>query len=159
KVRNPEVRYYFRFRYGRLTEGMQSAFRDPVLNKVAAFLTDPDILAMVGQRSSVVNFRGIMDDGGSLIIDLGKGELKANSYLLGGFFLAKMKEAAFSRGNLPEEARRPFYLYLDEFQNVAASNFIEVLTEARKYKLYFRLAHQHLDQLDRELRAAIVGNV
>lgn len=159
KITNPEVRAYWRFRYGQLSKGMQAAFREPVLNKLTAFLADSHLLAMVGQRESPVSFRRVMDEGGWLVVDLSKGQLKANASLLGGFFLAKLKEAAFSRGDLPEEARCPFYLYLDEFQNVAAENFVEVLTEARKYKLFLRLAHQHLDQLDRELRVAIFGNV
>jgi hypothetical protein len=114
---------------------------------------------MVGQKESAINLRRIMDEAGWLTIDLNKGELKANAYLLGAFFLAKLTDAGFSRTGISETERRPFYLYADEFQNVASESFVEVLTEARKYKLFFRLAHQHLTQLDWDLRAAIFGNV
>jgi hypothetical protein len=159
RVRNSEVRRYWKERYDPLSEKMQAVYREAVLNKFSAFLADPNILSMVGQKESAINLRRIMDEAGWLTIDLNKGELKANAYLLGAFFLAKLTDAGFSRTGISETERRPFYLYADEFQNVASESFVEVLTEARKYKLFFRLAHQHLTQLDWDLRAAIFGNV
>src|SRR5262245_19570499 len=158
RVRNFEVRRYWKERYDTLSQKMQAVYREPVLNKFSQFLQDPNILAIVGQQQTL-NFRRIMDEAGWLVIDLNKGDLKANAYLLGAFFLAKLTDAVFSRADIPETDRTPFYLYADEFQNVASESFVEVLTEARKYKLRFRLAHQHLAQLDRDVRAAIFGNV
>jgi Type IV secretion-system coupling protein DNA-binding domain len=158
RVKNMAVRHYWQFRYGTLSEKMRAMYREPTVNKFSAFLSDPNILAMVSQKESTVNFRRIIDAGGWLVIDLNKGELKANAYLLGAFFVAKLKEAAFSRVDLAESTRRQVSVYLDEFQNVSTDNFVEILTEARKYKLFFRLCHQHLGQTNRDLKAAVVGS-
>jgi DNA helicase HerA-like ATPase len=157
-VKNVEVRHYWQFRYGTLSDKMRAMYREPTVNKFGAFLSDPNILAMVSQKESTVNFRHVMDNGAWLVIDLNKGELKANAYLLGAFFVAKLKDAAFSRVDLPESARRQVSVYLDEFQNVSTDNFVEILAESRKYKLFFRLCHQNLAQINRDLKAAVVAS-
>jgi hypothetical protein len=158
KVKNVEVNYYWQDRFGKLSEKMQAMYREPTLNKFSVFLSDPNILAMVSQKNSTVNFRRLMDSGAWLAIDLNKGELKSNAYLLGAFFVAKLKEAAFSRVDVPEPARRQVSVFLDEFQNVSTDNFVEILTESRKHKLFFRLCHQTLSQIDRDLKAAVAAS-
>ncbi len=154
-----EVRDYWLYRYNPLSEKMQALYREPVLNKISAFVTDPAIYRILGQPQSTVNFRQAMDQGNWVLLNLSKGRLKDNIRLLGTLFLAKMKQAALSRIDLPEGSRRPFFIYIDEFQNFTGEDLESMLSEARKFCLGLTLAHQNLDQLPRELRSAILGNV
>jgi hypothetical protein len=99
-----------------------------------------------------------MDHKKILLIKLNKGKLRQSADLLGSLFMAKLQLAAFSRANIPIEARVPFYLYIDEFQNFASESFGVVLSEARKYGLSLIMAHQTLEQIPKELRSVILGN-
>ncbi len=154
-----EVRDYWTYRYNQLSEKMQSVYREPVLNKVTAFITDPSIYRILGQRESTVDFRRAMDQGKWVVLNLSKGQLGENLRLLGSLFLAKLKQAALSRIDIPEEDRRPFFVYLDEFQNFLGEDIETILSEARKFRLGLTLAHQNLDQLPVQFRSAIFGNV
>ena len=82
-----------------------------------------------------------MDEGKTVLINLAKGVLRTNSFLLGALFVAKIQMAAMSRVDLPTIERKPFYLYVDEFQNYATLSFAEIMSEARKYGLSLVLAH------------------
>ena len=99
-----------------------------------------------------------MDDGKWLLVNLSKGRLKSNSHLLGAFLVAKLQLSVLSRVDVGKEKRRPFFLFVDEFQNFISEDFETILSEARKYGLGLTLVHQNMDQLDRQLRAAILGN-
>jgi hypothetical protein len=154
-----EIRDYWQYRYNPLSEKMQAIYREPVLNKISRFVTDPSIYRILCQSQSRINFREAMDQGKWVLLNLSKGQLKENISLLGTLFLAKIKHAALSRVGIPERNRRPFFVFVDEFQNFVGNDFEEILSEARKYRLGLTLAHQNLDQVPRELRAAILGNV
>ena len=82
-----------------------------------------------------------------------------NSDLLGFVLVSKLQIAALSRTDMPEEQRRDFYLYLDEFQNFTTDSISTILSEARKYKLSLNLTHQFIQQLDEPIREAVFGNV
>lgn len=159
KVTNSEVRDYWLTRYNQLSEKMQAVYREPILNKVSIFVSDPLIRNMIGQRKSTVNFRKAMDEGKWILLNLSKGRLKENCYLLGGLFITKLQQATLSRSDIPEEKRRNFFLYVDEFQNFAGNNFLDILSESRKYGLGLVFAHQNFDQIDRELCSSIFGNI
>lgn len=131
---------------------------ESTLNKVSSFTSDPRIRLMLSAKHSTVDFRKIMDEGKTILINLAKGVLRTNSFLLGALFVAKIQMAAMSRVELSPSQRRPFYLYVDEFQNYATLSFAEIMSEARKYGLSLILAHQSLVQLDQELRDIILGN-
>jgi hypothetical protein len=60
--------------------------------------------------------------------------------------------------DIPEDARRDFYFYVDEFQNFATTSFIKILSEARKYHLDLMLANQYMAQIPIEVQKAILGN-
>jgi len=101
-----------------------------------------------------------MDEGKILIMNLSKGRIgEDNSALLGSMMITKLQLAAMSRVDTPEEERRDFYLYVDEFQNFATDSFANILSEARKYHLSLVLAHQYIEQLTDSVRAAVFGNV
>jgi hypothetical protein len=113
---------------------------------------------MLSSKKSTINFREIMDQGRVVLINLSKGVLRTNSFLLGALFVAKIQMAAMSRQELPVSQRQPFYLYVDEFQNYATFSFAEIMSEARKYGLSLILAHQSLEQLDEKLRSIVLAN-
>ena len=156
-----EVKEYWQHRYDKLSEKMQAVYREPVLNRISIFTTNPHIRYMIGQSKSTFNFRDAMDHGKWVLINLSKGYLMENSYLLGGLFIAKLQNSAMSRVDIPEKQRKPFYLFVDEFQNfLGGLNDLEaVLSESRKYKLILAMAHQNMAQVDTELRSSILGNV
>lgn len=157
-LKNEEIRDYWDNRFDSLSEKMQAVYREPVLNKISIFLSEPDIRLMLGQKKSSVNFRKIMDEGKWVLINLSKGNLKENTFLLGGLFVIKLYQAALSRTNTPAGNRRPFYLYIDEFQNFSGDGFVDILSESRKYGLSLTLANQNLAQLDRDLLSSIFAN-
>lgn len=133
----------------------------PVLNKVGAFVANPIIRNIIGQPRSTFNIRQIMDEGKILIVNLSRGLIgEDNASILGSFLVTKIQLAAMSRADIPNiEDRRPFYLYVDEFQNFATDSFAVILSEARKYGLNLTVANQYISQLQDTVRNAVFGNV
>ena len=133
----------------------------PVLNKVGAFTANPIIRNIIGQPKSTFNIRQIMDEGKILIVNLSKGLIgEDNAGILGSFLVTKIQLAAMSRSDIPNIAdRRPFYLYVDEFQNFATDSFATILSEARKYALNLTVANQYIGQMTDTVRDAVFGNV
>lgn len=133
----------------------------PVLNKVGAFTANPIIRNIIGQPRSTFNIREIMDEGKILIVNLSKGLIgEDNAGILGAFLVTKVQLAAMSRSDISDlEDRRPFYLYVDEFQNFATDSFATILSEARKYGLNLTVANQYISQMSDTVRNAVFGNV
>ncbi|MEO5691038.1 MAG: type IV secretion system DNA-binding domain-containing protein, partial [Candidatus Saccharimonadales bacterium] len=133
----------------------------PVLNKVGAFTANPIIRNIIGQPKSTFNVRQMMDEGKILIVNLSKGLIgEDNAGILGAFIVTKIQLAAMSRSDIPNiEDRRPFYLYVDEFQNFATDSFATILSEARKYGLNLTVANQYISQMSDTVRDAVFGNV
>ena len=133
----------------------------PVLNKVGAFTANPIIRNIIGQPKSTFNIRQIMDEGKILIVNLSKGLIgEDNAGILGSFLVTKIQLAAMSRSDIERiEDRRPFYLYVDEFQNFATDSFATILSEARKYGLNLTVANQYVSQMQDTVRDAVFGNV
>jgi hypothetical protein len=132
-----------------------------VLNKVGAFTANPIIRNIIGQPSSTFNIRKLMDEGKILIVNLSKGLLgEDNASILGAFMVIKIQLAAMSRADIKNiDDRRPFYLYVDEFQNFATDSFATILSEARKYGLNLTVANQYVSQMQDTVRDAVFGNV
>lgn len=133
----------------------------PVLNKVGAFTANPIIRNIIGQPKSTFNIRKLMDEGKILIVNLSKGLIgEDNAAILGAFMVTKIQLAAMSRSDIPNiDDRRPFYLYVDEFQNFATDSFATILSEARKYGLNLTVANQYISQMTETVRDAVFGNV
>jgi len=157
-VKNPLVRQYFKDRFEELRPKTRAEWIESTLNKVNSFLVDERLRDLFSAPHSSFNLREIMDQGKILLVKLAKGRLKENGDLLGALLVSKIEMAALSRTDIPPEERRPFYLYIDEFQNFATDSFLEILAEARKYGLSLIMAHQNLDQLDPIMQAAILAN-
>jgi hypothetical protein len=150
---------YWRDRYDRLSDAGRAAVSEPVLNKATALIQDPRLRGMLGQQAGALDFRRLMDEGAWIFLNLSRGQLRDSSYLLGSFCVASFFSAALSRADLPAAARRPFTLYVDEFQHFRGEDFEALLCEARKYALSLTLAHQHLGQVESGLQNAIFGNI
>ena len=154
RVPNAEVRQYFEFRYGQVSEPMRATMREPILNKISAFTADPRFRHIVGQTKSTFSLREAMDEGYWLIVNLDKGKLGAHALTLGGLLFTMMKNALFTR-----DKRSLYTLYCDEIQNlIANSSDVEtMLSEARKFGVGVVSANQFLDQYPAPMRAAILS--
>jgi tRNA isopentenyl-2-thiomethyl-A-37 hydroxylase MiaE len=131
-----------------------------ITSKFDNFLSNEIMRPIIAQQESSFNFREIMDNQKIFIVNLSKGRLgDINANLIGLILVGKILMNALSRVDMPEEERKPFYLYMDEFQNISTDSISAILSEARKYKLSLNVAHQYIDQLDEEIRDAVFGNV
>jgi len=160
KIQDPVVKAFWVNEFSSYNDKFASEAVAPIQNKVGQFLSSSLIRNIVGQIRSSIDLREIMDEGKILIMNLSKGRIgEDNSALLGSMMITKLQLAAMSRVDTPEEERRDFYLYVDEFQNFATDSFANILSEARKYHLSLVLAHQYIEQLTDSVRAAVFGNV
>jgi len=160
RLTDPIVKSFWVEEFSRYPDRFQAEAIAPIQNKVGQFLSMSLIRNIVGQVKSKIDLRDVMDNGKILILNLSKGRIGEDaSSLMGAMMITKMQMAAMSRVNIPENERRDFYLYVDEFQNFATESFANILSEARKYRLNLILAHQYIAQLDEKVRAAVFGNV
>jgi hypothetical protein len=160
KVKDPMVRRYWTDQIAQTSDFHKSEVLDYIVSKFGRFITNTMMRNIIGQSKSSFDFRKAMDEGKILIINLAKGTIgEENSAFLGLVLIPKILIAAMSRQDIPEEKRRDFYLYVDEFQNFATQDFAVILSEARKYHLNLIVANQFISQMDDEVKNAVFGNV
>lgn len=169
KIKDPVVKTFWIEEYANYNERFRTEAIAPIQNKVGQFLSSAIIRNIVGQTKSTIDIRKVMDEGKILLMNLSKGRIgEDNSALLGAMMITKIQLAAMSRVEIPEEQRRDFYLYVDEFQNFATESFADILSEARKYRLNLIMAHQYIAQLTSmsptggkitKVKDAVFGNV
>lgn len=154
QVENAEVREYFELRYGQASDAMRAAMREPVLNKLSAFTSDPRFRHLLGQSTSTFSLTQAMDQGLWVIVNLNKGQMGEQALTLGSLIFTMLKNAVFAR-----EKRSLFTAYCDELQNfVAFGGGIETLfSESRKFGIGIVSAHQFLDQFRADIRAALLS--
>ena len=160
QIKDPFIRSFWTEEYEGYDPRFQREAIAPIQNKLGQFLLNPVIRNILGQVKSKVSIPFIMDTGRIFIANLSKGHLgheKAN--LLGSLLATEFQLGAMARANRPEEERRDFYLFIDEFQNFSTDAFASILAEARKYHLSLTLSHQYIDQLSLPIRQAVFGNV
>ncbi|MDR0370060.1 MAG: type IV secretion system DNA-binding domain-containing protein [Candidatus Peribacteria bacterium] len=132
----------------------------PITNKVGQFLSSRLVRNVFGQPRSRLSMRKAMDEGKIVLVNLSKGKIgEDNANMIGSLLVTKIQIDAMARADIAAHLRRPFYLYIDEFQNFATKSFATILSEARKYKLSLIVANQYTSQLDEEIKNAIFGNV
>lgn len=145
------------------TSGDQSLgnFAPYVSSKFDNFISNSYLRPMIGQAKSSFDFRQAMDEGKIILVNLSKGKIgDISSSLLGMVIVGKILKAALSRVDIVDEnARRDFYLYIDEFQNYTTDSIATILSEARKYRLNLTVAHQYIAQLKDNIRDSVFGNV
>jgi len=159
KITDPVVRSFWVDEFSQWNDRVLQEVISPIQNKVGQFLSSSLIRNIVGQTVSSFNIREVMDQRKILIINLSKGRIgEDNGALLGAMMITKIQLAAMGRVDIPEDDRKDFYLYVDEFQNFATESFANILSEARKYHLNLVLANQYVTQIDETVRDAIFGN-
>lgn len=162
-VTDPSVKTYWVQEFAGYTERFAAEAIPAIQNKIGQFTSNPLVRNIIGQERSSFDFRKVMDEGKIMIVNLSKGRVgEANANLLGSMLITKIYLAALSRAdkNEVELNKLPnFYLYVDEFQSFANESFADILSEARKYKLNLTVAHQYIEQMSEEVRAAVFGNV
>jgi hypothetical protein len=160
RIADPIVRTFWQREFASWRPQYMTEAIAPVQNKIGQFLSHPVLRAILGQSDSSLDLRRVLDEGKVLIVNLSKGRIgEDGSQLLGALLVTGLQLASMSRSDVPEERRRDFYLYVDEFQNFATESFATVLSEARKYRLNCILSHQYLGQLDEAIANAVFGNV
>jgi energy-coupling factor transporter ATP-binding protein EcfA2 len=158
-VRNKQVKEFWLGEYDKYPERFRIEAISPIQNKVGAFLSHPALQRILTRPEKPLNLRSIMDEGKILLLNLAKGSIgEDTANLLGSLLISRFDLAALSRANVPEEERRDYTLYLDEFHNFTTQSLIFMLSELRKYRLSLVLAHQYLTQLEPNIRDAILGN-
>lgn len=159
KVQNRQVRAFWETEYPRYNPRYRQDSIAPVQNKLGALLSDPRLYRMLVEPKQDIRLREIMDSGKILLVNLAKGSLGDDTAsLLGALLISSMSLAAFSRIDTPEEKRRDFFLYLDEFQSFTTLSVANMISELRKFRVGLTLAHQHLFQLEPDVRHAVLGN-
>lgn len=160
KIENPVVKEFWTTEFENYPARLRAEAVAPIQNKLGALLADPTLFRILVSPASEVRLRALMDEGRGLIANLSKGELGEDACtILGGLVVATLGLAALSRANIAPDQRRSFFIYADEFQNFTTLSFVNMLSELRKYGAGLILAHQHLAQLDPDLRNAVFGNV
>jgi hypothetical protein len=157
QVDHPDIQSYWRDRYEPLSEAMKGAFREPLLNRVTAFLTEPAARHLLAQSESTVDVARAMRDQQWLIVRLPKGRLREHAHTLGNLLFAQVQFAVLARESLPQRARRTFTLLCDEVQNLAENDLSTLITEGRKFGVAVITANQFWEQLPRELRGALLS--
>jgi len=159
-VTDPVVKAFWEKQMAQTSAQSKSEMLNYFVSKFGRFMTNDMMRNIIGQPQSSFDFREIMDNKKILLVNLSKGLVgEVNSHLLGMIIVSKLQLAAFSRQEVPESQRVPFYLYVDEFQNFTTETFATILSEARKYKLSLNITNQYIAQLTEELRDAVIGNV
>jgi type IV secretory pathway TraG/TraD family ATPase VirD4 len=162
-VRNLEnitIKNFWQKEYTNYSPSYRQDALGAIQNKIGAFLSDPLLRSVLSEEKKDISLRRIMDKGEILIVNLAKGKIGNDSaHLLGGFLVSTIGMAAFSRADTPLSNRRPFFLYVDEFQNFTTLSVVNMLSELRKYKVGMIFAHQFVWQLALQIRHSIFGNV
>ncbi len=160
KIKDPIVKRYWTDQIAQTADFHKSEVLDYIVSKFGRFVTNRMIRNIIGQSESAFSFRDVMDKQKILLINLAKGEVgEENSNFLGLVLVPRILMAAMSRQDVPEEERKDFYLYVDEFQNFATPDFAQILSEARKYRLNLCVANQFVGQVEEEVKNAVFGNV
>ncbi|MGI6103587.1 MAG: ATP-binding protein, partial [Patescibacteria group bacterium] len=158
-VTDPTVLAFWNQQMAKTADFHKSEMLNYFNSKFGRFMTNDLVRNIIGQTKSAFDFRDVIDSGKILLVNLSKGKIgETNSYLLGMIIVAKLQVAAFQRADTPEEERKDFFLYVDEFQNFTTDTFKTILSEARKYRLALNITNQYIKQLPDDIRDAVIGN-
>ena len=159
KLDNEYLKDFWLNEYGKAGGMQQVSMAKGVTSKITRFIFSETAQSVMGQVKSTINFNDIADTGKILICNLSKGNLGDDtSALFGVSIMAQIQRTALYRSRLKKQTRLPFYVYVDEFQNFATPSFIQMLDEARKFKILLVMAQQSLSQQDHNLSVRILGN-
>jgi Helicase HerA, central domain len=157
---NAQVRSFWLHEYESYSARFRAEAIAPIQNKVGAFLADPLLRRILTERKNGLDLRRVMDEKRVLLVNLSKGKLgEDTASLLGALIVSQIGLAALSRADIAEDARRDFFVYLDEFQSFTTLSLATMLSELRKYRVGLVLGHQYLAQVPEPIQDAVLGNV
>lgn len=160
QITDPQIKLYYEAELAKTDKFHKSEILGWIVSKFDRFTTNILIRNIIGQSKSTFDVRKVMDEGKILLVNLSQGLIGVeNAQFLGLLIVPKILRAALSREDMPEDQRRDFYLYVDEFQNFATDDFAKILSEARKYRLNLIVANQYISQMTDKIRDAVFGNV
>lgn len=160
KVKDQVIRDFWTREFDKMPDKLRAEAISPIQNKVGQFISSQMIRNVIGHPTSTVDLEEIMNSGKIVILNLAQGKLgEDNASLLGAMLITRIQLAAMGRAYIPENERKDFFLYVDEFQNFATGSFVKILSEARKYRLSLTMANQYTEQLEEEIQRAIFGNI
>jgi hypothetical protein len=158
-IRNEPVRLFWRNEFENYPARLRAEAVAPIQNKLGALLSDPTLYRILVAPEHDIRFRSLMDEGRVLLVNLSKGRLgEDSSTLLGSLIVSTLGLAAFSRADSLEDSRRPFFVYVDEFQTFTTLMLANMMSELRKYGVGLTLANQYFHQLEPDIRHAVLGN-
>jgi hypothetical protein len=159
-VTDDVTRRFFATEFASFSEKYDAEAITPLTNRLGQFFSDPLMRAIFSQKENKLDITDIMNTGKILLLNISKGNLgEENGSLFGSIFLTKINQVAMARSRIPEKDRREFYIYVDEFQNVATQTFTNLFSESRKFAINLTIANQHLSQIPTHLQESIFGNV
>lgn len=159
-VKDDYIFDFWRKEFGKYSPAFRNEVIAPILNKMGVFVSTEPLRRMLGQQVSGFRMSQVMDEQKILIANLSKGELGEDaSTIIGSILVTAIQLSALYRAKQPMEKRVPFYLYVDEAHSFLSLSFADILAEARKYGLSIFLAHQYIDQLNKDIKTAIFGNI
>jgi type IV secretory pathway TraG/TraD family ATPase VirD4 len=159
KIQDPIVKSFWVDEFSQYPDRFLREVISPLQNKLGALLSNQNIRNIVGQAKSSFSLEHVITSQKIFIANLSKGLIGEDvSKLLGTVLVTRLQLAAMKQAEIPEDKRKDFYLYIDEFHNFSTPSFIDILSEARKYRLNLILAHQYLKQLDSGIKEAVLGN-
>lgn len=158
-VTNPYVTSFWKSEFDLYTPSTLASTVMPILNKIGVFFSS-DILRGIFGRQQSISLEQCMNEGKILICNLSKGIIGEDiASVLGSFLTTSIQVTAMRRASIPQNQRRPFFLFVDEAHNYLSVSFSTMLSEIRKFNVGLFITHQYLDQLDPLVRSAILGNV
>ena len=156
---DPAVQEFWGKQMAQTADFHKSEMLNYFTSKFGRFASNSLMKNIIGQKKSSFNFGEIINGEKILLVNLSKGKIgEINAHMLGLILMTKLQAAVMQRAAIPESERLPFYLYVDEFQNLMTDAFIGMLSESRKYGLAVHLTNQYIAQLPENMRNAIMGN-
>lgn len=158
-IGNDVVRRFWTEEFANYPARMRAEACAPIQNKLGALLSNPMLFQILVAPKTDLSFRKLMDEGRVLLVSVPKGRIGTEvSIVLGSLIASTIGLAAFSRAETASGARRPFFLYLDEFHHFTTLMLADMMSELRKYGVGLVLAHQYMHQLEADIRHAVLGN-
>ena len=159
-LRNETVRRFWQHEFANYPWRLRAEAVVPIQNKLGALLSDPMLYRTLVEPTIDLHLRALMDEGRVLLVNLSKGQIGEDSArILGGLLVSTIGLAALSRADMPAEGRKPFFLFVDEFHTFTTLAFVNMLSELRKYGCAVTACNQFLQQIEPDIRHAVLGNV
>ncbi len=153
------IRRFWTLEFAAWSERFDNEAITPLVNRIGQFLSNPLVRHTFSQRENKINFDTLIHSSSIILINLSKGVLgEENTELFGTLIITAIYQAAMRRAKISETERVPFYLYVDEFQNVATQTFLNLFSESRKYGMNITVSHQYLGQVAPKIRDTVFGN-